>query len=101
MLNLLSYSRYGKTKWSFAPTKSVQGTLAFMIGSFLSSFVLLQWLMYNHSLLVPIDLYNVQNIVILLFISMICSIVELIPVLDDNVTVPVVAAILSKLLLPN
>ena len=94
-------SRYGKTKWSFAPKKSVEGSVAFTVGSFLSSCVLLQWLMYNHSLLLPIDLSNIQNIAILLLISVICALVELIPVLDDNITVPVVAAVLAKLLLPN
>lgn len=94
-------SRYGKTKWSFAPKKSVEGSIAFAVGSFLSSCLLLQWLIYNHSLLVPIDLYNIQNIAILLLISVICALVELIPVFDDNVTVPVVAAVLAKLLLPN
>lgn len=94
-------SRFGKNKWSFAPTKSVEGTLAFMIGSFLSSCLLLQWLVYTNSLLIPINVFDIQTLVILLVISIICALVELVPVLDDNVTVPVVAAVLAKILLPN
>lgn len=45
--------KYGKVKWSFAKSKSIVGSAAFVVGGFVCSLTVLSWLHYtgklNHS----------------------------------------------------
>jgi len=90
--------RYGSTnKWSFAPSKSKAGTLAFFIASTICSILLASWLSYTNVLTLPFSSFPVLAITIA-FISAVCAIVEILPLGDDNWTVPACAAVLSFLL---
>lgn len=84
--------RYGSSnKWFFNKQKSMAGSAAFVLGSFVASCVLLV-----HLGLGPLQ----ANTILRLFaIATVCAGVELIPVGDDNWTVPASAAILSAILL--
>lgn len=87
--------KFGKIKWFFDKNKSYVGTLAFITGAFLASCVLLQWLVFTGCLSFDVMGHLGQ----LLLISVVCSLVELVPGLDDNITVPLSAAVLSYFLL--
>uniref|UniRef100_A0A7S1ZXN8 phytol kinase n=1 Tax=Ditylum brightwellii TaxID=49249 RepID=A0A7S1ZXN8_9STRA len=90
--------RYGSTnKWSFAPSKSKAGTLAFFVASTVCSILLASWLSYTNVLTLPFSSFPVLAITIA-FISAVCAIVEILPLGDDNWTVPACAAVLSFLL---
>ena len=89
--------RIGGRKWWFSETKSYAGTAAFAIGGFVAS--LLMVAVYGAC---GITLLTVQQAALpLLAISIASSLVELVPYGDDNLTVPVVAAVLTALLLPG
>mmetsp|Transcript_45517 Transcript_45517/g.45953 ORF Transcript_45517/g.45953 Transcript_45517/m.45953 type:complete len:210 (-) Transcript_45517:458-1087(-) len=92
--------RYGSSnKWSFSPDKSIAGTMAFIASSTIVSLGLALW--FQH-----FGVLTLENIPILglglrvLVISVICALVELLPLGDDNWTVPLSAALLAKLLFP-
>ncbi|KAJ1439345.1 hypothetical protein B484DRAFT_391834 [Ochromonadaceae sp. CCMP2298] len=87
--------RYGKTKWPFAPTKSLVGSTAFVVGGFVVSTALLA--LMNHTGVLAIDV--VQKAPVLLGISLLSAAVELLPIIDDNISVPLVAALATWLLL--
>lgn len=87
--------KFGKVKWFFDRNKSYAGTLAFISGAFLASCVLLQWLVFTGCLSFDVTGHLLQ----LFLISVLCALVELVPGLDDNITVPLAAAGLSYLLL--
>jgi len=85
-------------RWPFAPTKSVAGSVAFFTCALAASYGLIGWLHAAGCLaLNPADV-----VVPLIAISAACTAVELLPgaVVDDNISVPLLAAILAKLLLP-
>ncbi|KAA8498359.1 putative phytol kinase 1, chloroplastic [Porphyridium purpureum] len=83
--------RFGTTKWWWSKTKSVAGSAGFVVGAFSSSLV---FLTYFGNL----NLYDTETLWCLLFISIACSLVELLPIGDDNINVPVTAAALSAFL---
>lgn len=87
--------KWGKQKWFFDRNKSYVGTAAFIIGAFVASCALLQWLVFTGCLSFDV----VGHVTQLLLISVVCALVELVPGLDDNITVPLAAAVLSYLLL--
>lgn len=91
--------RYGSNnKWSFNRSKSIAGSAAFIVGSFVSSFGLLSWLTHMGAM----DALGLESFDLagrLLVIAVICAGVELIPAGDDNYSVPLAAAVLSALLL--
>jgi len=88
--------KFGKVnKWFFDKNKSYAGTIAFITGAFLASCALLQWLVFTGCLSFDV----VGHLGQLLLISVLCALIELVPGLDDNITVPVSAAILSYFLL--
>jgi len=90
--------RLGKNnKWSFSPNKSIAGTLAFVIGSAVGSILLASWLSYTGTMVLPFPMASLAAR--LFVICTICGIVELFPVVDDNVSVPLTAVVLSSLLL--
>ena len=91
--------RYGSSnKWTFNRSKSIAGSAAFIVGSFVSSFGLLSWLTHMGAM----DALGLESFDLagrLLVIAVICAGVELIPAGDDNYSVPLAAAVLSALLL--
>jgi dolichol kinase len=90
--------RWGRNnKWFFSEDKSIVGTAAFAVASSLTSIGLVNWLMYTgclQSSMEPMDLA-----LRIIAISVACSLVELLPVGDDNYSVPLSAAALAALLL--
>lgn len=85
--------RYGKNnKWP-GLDKSIAGTMAFWIASTVASAALLGWMQYWGCLTLPVDdvLFRVACI------SLITALIELVPIADDNYTVPVSAALLTML----
>lgn len=95
--------RFGKSnQWPAAITgsknrKSVAGSFAMIVGSVLTSLALLSWLHATGSLatLPPLGELTLK----LIYISAAAAFCELIPIADDNYTVPFTAAILSFYLL--
>ena len=91
--------RFGSTnKWTFNKDKSVAGSIAFVAGALVGSFVLISWLT-GFGVMDPLGLSSEELVLRLLVISVLCAAVELIPVGDDNYSVPLSAAILSSYLL--
>jgi dolichol kinase len=89
--------RFGSSnKWFFNKSKSMAGSAAFVAGSFAGSLGLISWLTKMNTL-EPLQLTGLAGR--LLAIAIICAGVELIPLGDDNWTVPVAAAVLSGMLL--
>lgn len=93
--------RYGSTRWpkflEATGKKSVEGSVAFVVFAFLSSigFVTL----FGATGLTSLAPAAVAPS--LLLISILAAIVELLPIGDDNLNVPVAAAVLSIALLPG
>ena len=91
--------RFGKThKWFFAKDKSYAGSLAFVIGASLATIGLLAWfnavyIFFGQDLVVHITLDFLLRIVL---VSLACAFVELLPGLDDNISVPLAGAILAQ-----
>jgi phytol kinase len=91
--------RFGSSnKWPFNKSKSIAGSSAFVLGSVLGSFGLLSWLINTGSMdPLPYDSFDLLGR--LLMIAVVCAGVELTPVVDDNYSVPISAAVLSAFLL--
>lgn len=87
--------RWGIIKWPFSDRKSYVGSLAFVLGAFTISFFLLY--LYYATGVSGFNILTASNLQILLLISILCATTELIPIGDDNVTVPLAAGILSYL----
>ena len=85
-------------KWFFNKNKSMAGSAAFVAGSFFTSFGLISWLI-STGVMDALELSSTALVVRLLAIAVICAGIELIPVGDDNWTVPSSAALLSAFLL--
>lgn len=90
--------RYGKdNKWFFSKDKSIAGSLAFFVGASSCSIALAWWFAYTGTLVPSMEFADIA--VRIIFISAISAIVELIPLVDDNWSVPLTAAILAAALL--
>jgi dolichol kinase len=90
--------RFGKSnKWWFSDDKSVAGTVAFAISASFASYGLINWLQYTGCL--EVGLSSADLALRIVWISVICSIVELLPIGDDNFTVPLSASALAAFLL--
>lgn len=87
--------KFGTAKWP-GSKKSYLGSTAFVLGGFLMSSILISLMSVTGSM--HIDLSTVLFIR-LLSISLICGLVELIPYGDDNVSVQIVAMLLSWILI--
>lgn len=86
----------GTGKWPFAPSKSIAGTTAFVLGAFGASVGLIGWLhLFGCLATSPQDAAGRA-----LAISLSCAAVELLPssVVDDNISVPLLGALLAALL---
>jgi len=90
--------KFGRNnKWWFSEDKSVAGTVAFAIASALTSYAIVQLFVatgYVQSTMLPMELFTRVSV-----ISVICSLIELLPIGDDNYNVPLSAAVLTGLLL--
>ncbi|KAL7540514.1 hypothetical protein ACHAXR_010924 [Thalassiosira sp. AJA248-18] len=86
-------------KWAFNKSKSMAGSAAFVIGSFVGSYGLISWLTSTGSMDPLLELGTMGLVARLLAIAVVCAGVELIPAVDDNWTVPLSAALLSAFLL--
>jgi dolichol kinase len=86
-------------RWPFSKKKSIAGSAAFVIASTACSVALTAWMGYTGTLGLPLggDMIALASRIAL--ISTICAGVELIPLGDDNWTVPLCAALLSMILL--
>lgn len=86
--------KFGKTKWSFSPDKSLIGTFAFLVSGFLCSWSLLYWILGDHldmnAVFWPLAWISVASATVELFSN----------VIDDNILVPLVSAVLSYLYIP-
>jgi phytol kinase len=87
--------RFGSVKWPFSTSKSYAGSAAFVVGAFAVSTGVLSLLSATGCMSLDVAAYLPQ----LLAISVVCAAVELVPISDDNITVPVSAAVLAALLL--
>lgn len=84
--------------WFFNRGKSMAGSAAFVAGSFVASFGLISWLTSTGAM-DALGLSSFELAGRLLAIAVVCAGVELIPVGDDNYSVPISAALLSAFLL--
>ena len=95
--------RWGSVKWPWSSRKSLVGTAAFVAGAAAVTLGEIWW--FNQFGLLPALTWAVAAKV--LAISLACGLVELVPserllpgkLGDDNITVPVAAALLAALLL--
>lgn len=83
--------RWGTQKWFFSEKKSYVGTLAFIVGAFLSSYAFLTY--FTATGFMSFNVLDPHLIAVVFAITLLCAAVELIPLGDDNVTVPLVAAL--------
>ena len=91
--------RLGSTnKWPFNTSKSMAGSAAFVVGSFLGSFGLISWLV-GMGVMDPLGFSTLGLMGRLSVISVVCAGIELLPVVDDNWSVPISAAALAVYLL--
>tara|TARA_B100000965_G_scaffold263500_1_gene222414 strand:+ start:3267 stop:3974 length:708 start_codon:yes stop_codon:yes gene_type:complete len=74
--------RFGNNKWFYNKNKSVEGTMGFIVTAFMGNEILLHQV-------------NLKDI---LLISLICGLIETLPYIDDNISVPVTAIICYNLL---
>jgi phytol kinase len=92
--------RYGASNAWPGLQKSVAGSLAFWWGSWSASWAFLQWMSYWGCLTLPSNMSMEELILRLGVITLGSAVLELVPVADDNYTVPLSAAFLTWLLLP-
>lgn len=90
--------RFGENnKWFFNKDKSIAGSVAFFIGASSCSIAIAWWFAHTGTLVPTMEFADVA--VRIVIISAISAIVELIPIVDDNWSVPLTAAILAAALL--
>ena len=87
--------RFGKVKWPIAPSKSIVGSTAFTLGAFIASACAVA--LFHGA---GYTLLTAASCLPALFvISVLSALVELMPGLDDNLSVPLFAAVASSILL--
>ena len=84
--------KFGTIKWPFSKSKSYIGTLAFITFAFTGTVGMLSLFTFTGS----ININVMDKLSQILFISILCALIELIPVGDDNISVPIVAGIATK-----
>ena len=94
--------RYGASNpWKFVPNKSVAGSTAFFIGSTLAIVGLLQWMtLFPHVGLVLAHSSTGQLWLRAALVAFLTAALELVPIADDNYTVPLAGAALGWILFP-
>jgi dolichol kinase len=97
--------KWGKVKWPFSQNKSIIGSLAFAVGAFGAT---LGMMYFVCSMGYPGVLgaraaegFTKDLVLRVLGISLACAAVEILPAtaIDDNISVPVAAAVLAKAIL--
>ena len=90
--------RFGNgNKWFFAESKSMAGSLAFWVSAFLCTTGIVAWLSFTGCLMLP---FAMSELVLrIALITAACAMIELLPLGDDNWTVPLSAAILAAIFL--
>ena len=90
--------KWGTKKWPWSQSKSYVGSAAFVVAGFVVSMALLLW--FAHFGALDLGARPLKELALrVLLISVGCAAVELVPIADDNLTVPVVGAFLAKVLL--
>ena len=90
--------RWGSKKWPWSQSKSYVGSAAFVLAGFAVSMGVLLW--FAHFGALDLGAMSLKTLALRVFlISVACAAVELVPVADDNLTVPIVGAFLAKWLL--
>lgn len=90
--------RFGRNnKWFFNENKSVAGSLGFVVAASICSTGLAAWLMYTNAVTVGLSMSALVSRIVL--ISILSTLVELLPGTDDNWSVPIAAGALSSLLI--
>jgi dolichol kinase len=84
-------------KWSFNPDKSYAGSAGFVVAAFVVTSLILALFSHTGVLTVPLDVG--AALPRLLLISVLCAAVEVVPFLEDNISVPVAGAVFASLLL--
>ena len=84
-------------KWFFAPDKSIAGSAAFLVSGTAVTIGILIWLSTAGCLTLPMPIPELATQVAL--ITSACALIELLPIGDDNWTVPLSAALLSSIFL--
>ena len=78
--------KYGKTKWIYNKNKSLEGTLGFFLSSYIGTNLMVN--LFS-------EIENTHNIFL---ISLICSFIETIPFIDDNISIPMTVFLISNYL---
>jgi len=89
--------RWGKAKWPFSEQKSYAGSFAFFVASFIAAIGMCTW--YTYTGVLSLSLGYSEQLFRIAFICFACSLIELVPIGDDNWTVPLSAAVLASLML--
>lgn len=90
--------RFGKNnKWFFSSSKSIVGSAAFFVSSTMCAVGLAVWMQYAGCLTLGMGLPEL--IIRICGIMAACAAIELLPLGDDNWTVPLSAAVLSLVFL--
>ena len=87
--------RYGQYKWPWSPDKSYAGSVAFLVGATVSSASVLLW--YQMFGYFSFDMRATLPCIAL--ISTFSALAELVPFVDDNISVPAISALLGSWLL--
>jgi len=89
--------RFGKTKWPFAKTKSVEGSAAFVLAAFAASLGMVA--LFHAAGYTALTAVGVAPTMLL--ITLFSAAIELLPgnLMDDNISVPSFAAALAYILL--
>jgi dolichol kinase len=82
-------------KWFFSPNKSIAGSLAFWASGTAVSIGISTWLSSVGVLTLPIPMSELAPQIA--FITAACALIELLPIGDDNWTVPLSAALLTSI----
>lgn len=93
--------RFGRgNRWP-GSDKSVAGTLAFWIAATVASAGLLAWMNLWRCWTIPVAMEWTDLVGRLALITMAAALLELVPIADDNYTVPISTAILTYLFFPK
>ena len=87
-----------KNKWFFHKDKSVAGTFAFIVASSLCAIGIGCY--FQRTGAIPIRMAYEQMVTKFVIISIFSAFIELMPIGDDNWSVPIAAAVMSCMLLP-
>jgi len=83
----LAGRKFGKNKWFFNSKKSIEGTFGFFITSFLFTEIFINNLYHFN--------YGIEKIFI---ISLVSSLIETLPKIDDNISIPFSVLFVDKIL---